>query len=60
MSSARNLGDSFLAAAAGSTLTIEHTAFTSNQCIGGAGGNGGADPVNRCASAVSHKALARS
>ena len=37
-----NLNDSFLVAAAGSTLIIEHTAFTSNQCIGGAGGNGGA------------------
>ncbi len=38
-----NLNDSFLVAAAGSTLIIEHTAFTSNQCIGGAGGNGGAN-----------------
>src|SRR5206468_3701130 len=32
-----NLNDSFLVAAAGSTLIIEHSAFTSNQCIGGAG-----------------------
>ena len=38
-----NLNDSFLVAAAGSTLIIEHTAFTSNQAIGGAGGNGGAN-----------------
>ena len=37
-----NLNDSFLVAAAGSTLIIEHTAFTSNRCIGGDGGNGGA------------------
>src|SRR5437870_1483403 len=37
-----NLSDSFLVAAAGSTLTVEHTAFTGNQAIGGVGGNGGA------------------
>jgi uncharacterized protein (TIGR03118 family) len=37
-----NLSDSLLVAAAGSTLTVEHTTFTGNQAIGGAGGNGGA------------------
>lgn len=36
-----NLSDSSLVAAAGSSLIVEHTAFTGNQCIGGAGGNGG-------------------
>jgi uncharacterized protein (TIGR03118 family) len=37
-----NLDASSLVAAAGSTLSIEHSAFTGNQAIGGAGGNGGA------------------
>jgi uncharacterized protein (TIGR03118 family) len=37
-----NLNDSSLVAGAGSTLIVEHTAFTGNQAIGGAGGDGGA------------------
>jgi hypothetical protein len=37
-----NLNDSFLVAAAGSTLIIERSAFNDNQCVGGNGGNGGA------------------
>ena len=37
-----NVNDSFLVASAGSTLSIEHTEFTNNQCIGGGGGNGSA------------------
>jgi uncharacterized protein (TIGR03118 family) len=36
-----NGNDSVLVAVAGSTLVVEHTTFTSNQCIGGNGGNGG-------------------